>query len=317
MFGAEDDSPSFWDLLDVVNPLQHIPLVNDVYRELSGDKIGIAARLTGGALFGGVIGLIGAAISGVVEESTGATAGGHVLALFRDESTPDGSGSGTALAQAVPPPAQAQAATDDPAQAQTAEAKTTETKTAETKTTETKTATSTDARPIILADMIGDEPAAPAAMPRAPVSTSAAAAPSGETAQAAQTTQAASEPAAISVAATAASANAWTSRQSRVLTMPPRTTPLATRSPPAVATSVSGNSGRSALPVTGARPQSGLIAPANAAPIAAAQADSPQTDGTKNAAAAPVANDWFSAAMAEGLNKYQKSNARAAETAAP
>jgi len=298
MFGADDDSPSFWDLVDVINPLQHIPLVNDVYREMTGDKIGIAARLSGGALFGGVIGLIGAALNGVLEESTGATAGGHMLALFRDESTPDGSG--TALAQAVPPPAQAQAAKDDPAQTQTAES---------------KTATTTDARPIILADMIGDEPAAPAAMPRAPVSTSAAA--PVETAQAAQAAQAASEPAAISVAATAGSANAWTSRAGRTLSMPARTTPLATRSPPAVATAISGNSGRSALPVTGARPQSGLIAPGNAAPIVAAQADTPQSDGAKNAAATPVANDWFAAAMAEGLNKYQKSNARAAETAAP
>lgn len=313
MFGADDDSPSFWDLLDVINPLQHIPLVNDVYREMTGDKIGIAARLSGGALFGGVIGLIGAAVNGVLEESTGATAGGHVLALFRDDAAPDASG--TALAQAVPPPASAKTA-----QNQSADAGTGKDASAKDTTAEARTAASTDARPIVLADLIGDEPAAPAAVPRPPVSATAAAAPA-ETPQAAQTAQSASEPAAVTVAATAAAPNAWTGRQPRTLTMPSRTTALATRSPPAVMTALSGSSGRSALPVTGARPQSGLIAPANAAPIVAAQADTPQAaapqgDGAKNAAA-PAAIDWFAAAMAEGLNKYQKSNARAAATAAP
>jgi len=310
MFAADDDDPSFWDLVDVINPLQHIPLVNDIYRELSGDKIGMAARLTGGALFGGVIGLVGAAVNGVLEESTGATAGGHVLALFRDDPAPGDSG--TALAQATPS-APTEAKTETQPKTAAANPATTEAK-AETK--------STDARPVLLTGLIGDEPAAPAAAPRPPVSASANA-PPAEAARTAST----EPPAAVSIAATAESGptRLWNAKPGRVLSMPSRTTELATRSPPAVATSISGNSGRSSLPVTGARPQSGLIAPANAAPVVAAQAEGtaavPPTPPAPNAAAAatasPAANDWFAAAMAEGLNKYQRSNARAAEAAAP
>ncbi|CCG42101.1 hypothetical protein [Magnetospirillum molischianum] len=309
MFGADDDSPSFWDLVDVINPLQHIPLVNEVYRELSGDKIGIAARLTGGALFGGVIGLIGATVSGVIEESTGDSAGGHMLALFRDD--PATGDSGTALAEAAPP-AQAQPPTEKTAEAQPQTIA----------ANDTKTDTKTDARPIVLTDMIGEEPAPPAAMPRPAVSASASAAPVAAAQQTAAKVE--TPPAAISIADTgdvAATRPMWGGKSPRTLTMPSRTTELATRTPPAVATSISGNSGRSPLPVTGSRPQSGLIAPTNTAPVVAAQSESTATTTTEaaktTAAAAnpaPAGNDWFTAAMAEGLNKYQRSNARAAAT---
>lgn len=101
MFGEGDDEPSFWDLLDVINPLQHIPVVNKIYQELTGDKIGVGARLAGGALFGGPLGLVASAVNCAIEEETGADAGGHVLALLRDQpaATPP-----TAVAQAEPAP---------------------------------------------------------------------------------------------------------------------------------------------------------------------------------------------------------------------
>ncbi len=28
---------SFWDFVDIVNPLQHVPVINTIYRELTGD----------------------------------------------------------------------------------------------------------------------------------------------------------------------------------------------------------------------------------------------------------------------------------------
>ncbi|MCA1907003.1 MAG: hypothetical protein LDL39_01445 [Magnetospirillum sp.] len=87
LFGDSDDSPSFWDLLDVVNPLQHIPIVNEIYQDLTGDKIGVAARLAGGGLLGGPIGLVASAIGCLVEEETGDSIGGHVVALFKDDET--------------------------------------------------------------------------------------------------------------------------------------------------------------------------------------------------------------------------------------
>jgi hypothetical protein len=51
------DDFSFWDLLDVVNPLQHLPVVSNIYRQVTGDHLGGFARIAGGALFGGVLGV--------------------------------------------------------------------------------------------------------------------------------------------------------------------------------------------------------------------------------------------------------------------
>lgn len=47
---------SFFDFLDIINPLQHIPIVNNVYRAVTGDQINNAARIAGGALYGGMVG---------------------------------------------------------------------------------------------------------------------------------------------------------------------------------------------------------------------------------------------------------------------
>lgn len=57
----------FAELVDVVNPLQHIPLASDVYRAATGDKISDGAKLGGhvaiGAAAGGPVGaLIGAGV---------------------------------------------------------------------------------------------------------------------------------------------------------------------------------------------------------------------------------------------------------------
>lgn len=54
------DGFSFGDILDIINPLQHIPVVNSLYRKLTGDTIAPAMQIAGDALFGGPI---GAAIS--------------------------------------------------------------------------------------------------------------------------------------------------------------------------------------------------------------------------------------------------------------
>lgn len=81
---AEEDF-SFGDLLDIINPLQHIPLINGIYRDLTGDNIGYVAKLAGGTLFGaGVPGLITSFIDVAVEDSSGKDIGEHVLAMLRD-----------------------------------------------------------------------------------------------------------------------------------------------------------------------------------------------------------------------------------------
>ena len=73
---------SFEDLLDFVNPLQHIPVVSSIYRELTGDKIGAAAQLTVGAILGGPIGFIGSVLAVGVETETGKSAEQYALGVL-------------------------------------------------------------------------------------------------------------------------------------------------------------------------------------------------------------------------------------------
>lgn len=80
-FGADD-------FLDIVNPLHHIPLVSGFYRQLSGDEISPASRLAGGALFGGPLGFASALMTGVIEESTGASIGETIVAMVTGEDVP-------------------------------------------------------------------------------------------------------------------------------------------------------------------------------------------------------------------------------------
>lgn len=56
---------SFWDFLDMINPLQHIPIVSDYYRQATGDTIKPELKIAGGIATGGVFGLF-ASVAGVI-----------------------------------------------------------------------------------------------------------------------------------------------------------------------------------------------------------------------------------------------------------
>lgn len=51
-----EDGFTFGDIIDIVNPLQHIPIVSNIYRKITGDVIAPAMEIAGGALFGGPLG---------------------------------------------------------------------------------------------------------------------------------------------------------------------------------------------------------------------------------------------------------------------
>lgn len=76
---------SFGDILDIVNPLQHIPVVSTIYRMVTGDEISMGARMAGGALFGGPLGLLSAGVVAGFEEASGGTVEQHVASLFGTE----------------------------------------------------------------------------------------------------------------------------------------------------------------------------------------------------------------------------------------
>lgn len=63
--------PDFYDLLDVVNPLQHIPVISHMYRAVTGDTISTGAQIAGGALFGGVVGAAAGAVTALAESVMG------------------------------------------------------------------------------------------------------------------------------------------------------------------------------------------------------------------------------------------------------
>ncbi len=83
-----EDGFTFGDFVDLINPLQHLPVVSTIYRALTGDEISPGARIVGDTLFGGIPGLIGSVINTAVEEFTGKDLGEHAIALF-DADEPD------------------------------------------------------------------------------------------------------------------------------------------------------------------------------------------------------------------------------------
>ncbi len=76
---------SFYDFLDIINPLQHIPIISTIYRAITGDEIGGPARIMGGLLFGGPIGFIASIFNTIMEDATGRDLGETVVAAFMGE----------------------------------------------------------------------------------------------------------------------------------------------------------------------------------------------------------------------------------------
>lgn len=92
---STDDEP-FWgkdgftfaDVLDVVNPLQHLPVVSKYYREQTGDDCCEGAQLVGGAVFGallgGVSGVLTSIANAAVRHETEQDVSEHFIELVDD-----------------------------------------------------------------------------------------------------------------------------------------------------------------------------------------------------------------------------------------
>lgn len=90
---SKNEDFGFWDFVDIINPLQHIPLVSTVYRELTGDEISAPARIMGGALYGGPLGFAASIGNAIVEEVAGKDAGELAMAMVFEEESPSDEGS--------------------------------------------------------------------------------------------------------------------------------------------------------------------------------------------------------------------------------
>lgn len=82
------DEFTFDDLFDMVNPLHHIPVVNYIYREISGDTIKPIGQIVGGAVFGGAAGAASGLVNMIVAEETGKDIAGNALSMFNGDDAP-------------------------------------------------------------------------------------------------------------------------------------------------------------------------------------------------------------------------------------
>ena len=67
------------DMIDMVNPLHHLPLIGPLYRGITGDEINPAGRVIGGSVFGGILGGATSMANIISEEETGRDLPGLVL----------------------------------------------------------------------------------------------------------------------------------------------------------------------------------------------------------------------------------------------
>ena len=58
---------SFRDVLSALNPLQYVPGVGTIYRAVTGETIPAPLRILGAGIFGGPIGILGAALMSFAE----------------------------------------------------------------------------------------------------------------------------------------------------------------------------------------------------------------------------------------------------------
>ena len=80
LFGK--DGFTFFDFLDIINPLQHIPVISTIYRSITGDQIDPGSRIAGATLFGGPLGGALASMDVAIKHKTGLDIVEHSVTFF-------------------------------------------------------------------------------------------------------------------------------------------------------------------------------------------------------------------------------------------
>ena len=79
---VDDSGFSFHDLLSIINPLQHLPVIGTLYRAITGDTIKTPEKIAGDALYGGLWGAVASVADAAFQAVTGKDVGDTVLALL-------------------------------------------------------------------------------------------------------------------------------------------------------------------------------------------------------------------------------------------
>lgn len=82
---------TFGDVVDIINPLHHLPVIGTIYRKLSGDSIKAMSNIIGGAIFGGPVGAVSSTINAVVKSTSGKDIAENALALVGIDAAPSAS----------------------------------------------------------------------------------------------------------------------------------------------------------------------------------------------------------------------------------
>jgi hypothetical protein len=83
--GPQDES-FFHHILDVINPLQHLPVVGTIYRAITGEHIGNIEKIAGDTLYGGLWGAVASVADVAFEALTGKSVEDTALSLFKGDS---------------------------------------------------------------------------------------------------------------------------------------------------------------------------------------------------------------------------------------
>lgn len=98
-------------LFDIINPLEHIPVISTIYERVTGHHINPIARVAGDTLYGGPIGAAVGVANVVAEQTTGKDIGENVMAMLSQpkhntapDTMPARNAPDTMLAQDAPRP---------------------------------------------------------------------------------------------------------------------------------------------------------------------------------------------------------------------
>ncbi|MBA2587060.1 MAG: hypothetical protein H0U98_00375 [Alphaproteobacteria bacterium] len=77
----------FHHILDVINPLQHLPVIGSIYRAITGEHIGPVEKIAGDTLYGGLWGAMSSIADVAFEGITGKSFEDTALAWIRGDDT--------------------------------------------------------------------------------------------------------------------------------------------------------------------------------------------------------------------------------------
>ena len=69
-------------LFDIINPLEHLPIISTIYEHVTGHHMNPVARIAGDTLYGGPIGAAVGVANVIAEKKTGKDLGENVMAMF-------------------------------------------------------------------------------------------------------------------------------------------------------------------------------------------------------------------------------------------